>query len=256
MSAPEIFTPAYYEQMRALEAHGWWNAAMRDIAAMLLSELRLPAAGVMLDVGCGSGQTMHWFRRRHRGWRTIGLDVAPEGLEAARLAGEAGLLRASALELPLRDASADGIITLDVLQHLPLDGGDVSALRECRRVLRPGGFLLVRTNAQAFPRAADDRAKNFHKYEPAELRGRLEAAGFEVSRLGRVNALLGLAEIPRELRASRRRGGAGYHGILADAGRPGVGAKLKRAWLRQEGRLLRAGISLPLGRTIVALCRT
>jgi hypothetical protein len=88
--------------------------------------------------------------------------------------------------------------------------------------------LLVRTNARAFPATPDDAEFNFHQYRPAELRGKLVAAGFRVIRLGRVNALLGLAEIPRQLRA-RRQSGAGYHGILA------------------------AGWPLPFGRTILAL---
>jgi SAM-dependent methyltransferase len=155
----------------------------------------------------------------------------------------------------LPDRSVDLAITLDVMQHLPLDGGDVAALGELRRVLKPGGYLFVRTNAQAFPRTSDDPAYNFHKYEPAEFRAKLEAAGFNVMRLSRLNALLGLAEIPRELRA-RRSQNSEYHGLLADpAAVHSKTASLKRVWLQVEGRLVSAGWRMPFGRTIVALCR-
>ena len=254
MTAPRIFTPEYYARMRALESGGWWNAAMRDVAAMLLGGAGLPSAGTMLDVGCGSGQTMDWMLGRYPAWRAVGLDVAEDGLRAAHAAGLA-VSRASALRLPHPDASVDLVITLDVLQHLPLEGGDAVALAEMRRVLRPGGHLLLRTNAQAFPHTADDPAFNFHKYHPAELREKLRAAGFTVLRLSRLNALLGLAEIPRELRATRAQG-EGYHGILATpGGRVSLGATLKRRWLRLEGRAVGAGWALPFGRTIVALCR-
>jgi SAM-dependent methyltransferase len=254
VTAPRIFTPEYYERMRRLEEVSWWNAGMRDIAAMLLKQASLPPTGVMLDVGCGSGQTISWFATGHRGWRTVGLDVAWEPVAVAHRTW-ATVCVASALTLPLRDRSVDLAITLDVVQHLPLAGGDRQALAELRRVLKTGGHLLVRTNAQSFPRAADDEAASFHKYEPAELRAKLEAAGFAVVRLSRLNALLGLAEIPRELRA-RRAQHTEYHGLLAEPSTErSRTSSLKRAWLQLEGRLACSGWQLPLGRTIVALCR-
>jgi SAM-dependent methyltransferase len=253
-AAPRIFTPEYYQRMRELESVSWWNAGMRDVATMLIGLVELPSRGVLLDVGCGSGQTMSWFSGLNPAWQTFGLDVAPEGLAAARALGVKTVMRASALALPVPTASVDFVITLDVLQHVPLGGGDRHALSEMARVLKPGGHLFVRTNGQSFPRAEDDPQFQFHKYEPAELRARLSDAGFNVIRLGRLNALLGLAEIPRELAA---RGSAhSYHGLLSQ---PKVGphwrAAAKRAWLRIEGRLVRRGASWPLGRTIVALCQ-
>ncbi len=250
-----IFTPEYYERMRTLEESGWWNAGMRRCAARLLALSDLPEAGAMLDVGCGSGQSLRWFRSLYPGWTTYGLDVAREGLAAAFHLGESAVVEASATSLPFSDASIDSVITLDVLQHLPLDGGDMEALSEMHRVLRPNGILLLRTNAQAFPVTADDPAHDFHKYGTRELRGKLAVAGFEVLRLSRINALLGLAEIPRELRARGARGDA-YHGILADpAPERRVASWLKRGWLALEGRAVALNLRLPLGRTHLGLCR-
>jgi len=256
MTAPRIFTPEYYARMRALEQAGWWNAGMRAVAEDLLAGTGLPTSGRLLDAGCGSGQTMAWFRARWPGWSSAGLDVARDGLAAARAAGEHLLACASVLDLPYPDGHFDAVITLDVLQHLPLNGGDRRALREFRRVLRPGGILFVRTNAQALPYTEDDLAADFHRYRPRELRDKLSGAGFIVQRLSRLNGLLGLAEIPREVRASRRGSNATYHGIMAEprAESP-VGRALKIGWLRVEGALVRIGVPLPAGRTIVAVCR-
>jgi len=254
MDAPRIFTPDYYRRMRDLESASWWNAGMRDVAARLLDDLDLPRTGVLLDVGCGSGQTMQWFAERHRGWRVVGLDVATDGLAAARALGVTTVCAASALDLPVPDASVDLVVTLDVLQHLPLAGGDQRAIREIARVLKPGGHVFLRTNAQAFPHTADDPTFEFHKYVPKELRAKLERAQLRVLRLGRLNALLGLAEIPRELRARDAR--HSYHGLLAEPRiEPPWRAALKRQWLRLEGHAVRSGASWPLGRTIVAVCR-
>ena len=251
---PRIFTPDYYTRMAALEAGSWWNAGMRATAARLLALQTLPASGVALDVGCGSGQTMVWLRELFPRWRFVGLDVASEGLAAARGLGQ-DVMKASALSLPLPSRSVDLVVTFDVLQHLPHPDGDSEALVEMRRVLRERGLLLIRTNAQAVPYTEDDPAAMFRKYEPAELQRKLEGAGFDVIRLSRLNAVLGLAEIPRELRAKREAGRAGYQGLLAAPRAPGAVDRLKQWWLEREGRAVAAGVSLPFGRTLVALCR-
>lgn len=255
MTAPRIFTAEYYERMRSLESGSWWNAAMRDAAGRLLEHASLPERGLLVDIGCGSGQTMSWWAALHPEWMCAGLDVAPEGVQAAAAAGLA-VMEGSALALPFGDHSADCAITLDVIQHLPLKGGDEIALREMYRVLKRGGYLLIRTNAQAFPHAPEDPEFEFRKYEPRDLRQKLATVGFDVVRLGRINALLGLAEIPRELRAMRDQARDGYHGILAQtASRGGLGSALKRKWVGLEARAVAAGWQLPLGRTILALCR-
>lgn len=258
--APRIFAPEYYRRMRDLEAHGWWNAGMRDVAQLLLARAELPDRGTLVDVGCGTGQTMAWFREHRPGWRAVGADVSPEGLRMARADGTAGLMRGDAMALPVEKGCADLVLSFDVLQHLPLDGGDERALVEMHRVLRRGGWLLLRTNAQAFPRTPDDPEHDFHRYEARELRTKLETAGFDVHRLSRVNALLGLAEIPRALAARRAAGrdadSGTYTGILARAGaRTSTADRLKRRWLRFEGALVASGWRLPIGRSIVALAR-
>lgn len=254
MTPPRIFTPEYYARMRELEAGSWWNAAMRDIAVMLLADAELPASGTLLDVGCGSGQTLGWFTRHFGEWRTLGCDISADAVTAARHLGY-DVTRASALALPHPSATADVVISLDVLQHVPLGGGDLVALREIHRVLKPGGWFFIRTNAQSFPATPDDHQFQFHRYEPKELRQKLTTVGFEVRRLSRVNALLGLAEIPRELRA-RQAQSTDYHGILATStGNRSWLSAAKRAWVGLEGRAVRFGVRLPAGRTIIALCR-
>jgi SAM-dependent methyltransferase len=183
------------------------------------------------------------------------LDVSSDAATAAQQVRPGEVMRASALQLPFADGTADAVITLDVLQHLPLDGGDRRALAEIRRVLKPGGWLFIRTNAQMFPRSADDPVHLFHRYDPAELRAKLTDAGFGIRRLGRLNALFGLAEIPRELRA-RRTDTSDYHGLMSTARHEASWLfATKRAWLRFEGRAIARGLSWPFGRATIALCQ-
>jgi SAM-dependent methyltransferase len=257
MTGPEIFSPDYYERLRRLEAGGWWNAAMRDVLGRAIDSLSLPASGMLVDVGCGSGEALAWFGALHPGWQTVGVDLAWEGLRAVPAVASGGPVRASALALPLPPACADVVLSQDLLQHLPLGGGDAQALAEIRRILKAGGAFVLRTNAQSTPRTDDDEEYQFHRYETPELRRKLMAAGFRVERIGRVNAVLGLAEIPREWRALRASGRA-YHGVLASAPEPGLtrlSNRCKRWWLRMEGRAVLRGWSWPFGRTHVAVCR-
>lgn len=63
------------------------------------------------------------------------------------------------------------------------------------------------------------------------------------------------AEAAWEIRATKR-GGTGYHGLLAVPVSPGgLAYPAKRAMLRLESRLISAGVELPFERSIVALCR-
>jgi len=254
MTGPFIFAPDYYDRIRALERTGWWNAGMRDIAASFLSMIDVPVDGTVLDAGCGSGQTASWLQMIYPGRRLLGIDVSEYAVAAARTLPGIHVVSATVLEIPLRSESVDLVVTQDVLQHLPLDGGDGRALGEIARVLKRGGWLFLRTNSQAFPRTADDAAASFHKYRLDELGEKIERAGLRVARAGRVNAVLGLAEIPRELRAARDTGT--YHGLLATPRETQPWwAPLARRILRAEGALARAGWPLPWGRSIVAICQ-
>ena len=128
-------------------------------------------------------------------------------------------------------------------------------LAEISRILKPGGLLFLRTNAQSVPRTRMTTSFSFTATKPPSCAANSTAAGFVSNGMSRVNAVLGLAEIPREWRALRATGRA-YHGVLADAPiRTTLADRWKRWWLRAEGRLALRGWPLPFGRTHLAVCR-
>ncbi|PIE20320.1 MAG: ArsR family transcriptional regulator [Proteobacteria bacterium] len=102
----------------------------------------LPPSWTVVDLGCGTGEAL--ARLAPSVARVIGVDQEASMIEAARarLAGRDNveLVEAGLSAVPLPDALADAALLVLVLHHLP---EPAEALREARRLLRPGGALVV-----------------------------------------------------------------------------------------------------------------
>lgn len=116
-----------------------------EAAAFLLP--RIPVGARLLDVGCGPGSITAGLAQHTNGGSVLAIDVVGDVLRGARdLLAErdihnADLSSASVYRLPIADAAFDVAYAHQVLQHL---SRPVEALREMRRVLKPGGLIAVR----------------------------------------------------------------------------------------------------------------
>ncbi len=109
---------------------GW-----ETIAARFADMVPGAAFARLLDVGCGTGQSRQVYAERARSY--VGIDLSFEALALARRkAPAAGWSQADAARLPFADGSLDAVAFSSVLHHIPDPG---PALREARRVLKPGG---------------------------------------------------------------------------------------------------------------------
>jgi len=113
--------------------------------AKFLSEF-FKADHLVLEAGCGTGRFCFWLNRK--GVSCIGIDIVPEVVKKAALyAKERGLptqfIIADVCNLPLRDESIDGYLSLGVVEHFRSTMEVIKAFKECRRVLKKGGRALI-----------------------------------------------------------------------------------------------------------------
>lgn len=180
--------PELYDEHYELETTHWWFRGRRRILLRLL-ELHLPpppAGGrrEILDVGCGAGGMASSLASLGR---IRGVDSDARAIELSRKRGiEVELLTGPAL--PFDPETFDVVTLLDVLEHLD---DDAAMLGEIRRVLKPGGALLLSVPAYRFLWGAQDVVSHHRRrYVAPEIRRLLARSGFDVCRLSYFNTLL------------------------------------------------------------------
>ena len=118
----------------------------KDYAIAMLSDAADLRPGKALDIGCGSGVYLEELLAR--GFDTTGLDLSAEMLDSCRKRFEGraeyedrlSLVRGDVETLPFQDGEFDLIVCMGVLGYLVTDE---RAVAEIRRVLRPGGYILL-----------------------------------------------------------------------------------------------------------------
>jgi glycogen synthase len=147
--------------------------------------------GIALDIGCGAGPGLRYLATR--AVNAVGIDASLYALkEARRLVASRGLVQTDARGgAPFRDGAFGLIVASEVIEHLP-DG--IPFLRECRRLLRPGGVLLLTTpNLWDVRRitkplvgevwSAYTDPTHINLYTPRRLARELRTAGFDHPRV-------------------------------------------------------------------------
>jgi SAM-dependent methyltransferase len=134
-------------------------------------------AGDVLNAGAGAGSLTASLI--DRGYCVTSVDMSEPFVERLRdvTAGRGEVEWADLTKLQFPDASFDGVVCGEVLEHIP---DDVAALRELRRVLRPGGVFVATVPANPWRYDWFDKwVGHIRRYTPEGMAERLREAGFE-----------------------------------------------------------------------------
>jgi SAM-dependent methyltransferase len=157
-----------------LRNHGLVNYLHKSDRLAALVTGAAVTGGAALDVGCGDGRGTHELAERlGPAFTWTGVDFSERAIAFARLMAPELEFEVQAAEaLAFDDASFDLVVAREVIEHVPPDG--VGAfVAELRRVLRPGGRLVV-TTPTTNRRVPD---KHFQHFTEASLRRALEGDG-------------------------------------------------------------------------------
>jgi SAM-dependent methyltransferase len=175
----------YELQTHQAEDRHWWYRGRRKVLERVVEDLRLPARARILDAGCGSGRNMVELARHGT---VTGIELSQASVELARKRGTGEVIAGSVLQMPFEADSFDLAASLDVIEHLE---DDVAALRELRRVVTPGGSLLVTVPAYQWLWSGHDEINHhFRRYTRRSLQRAGEAAGWQQVRTTYFNSLL------------------------------------------------------------------
>lgn len=175
----------YELQTHQAEDRHWWYRGRRTVIEGVVSRLSLPADPRILDAGCGSGRNMVELARHGT---VTGVELSETSIALARQRASGEVIEGSVLELPFADASFDLAVSFDVIEHLD---DDLAALRELRRVVAPGGALLVTVPAYGWLWSGHDVINHHHRrYTRRSMQKVAGAAGWKQERTTYFNSLL------------------------------------------------------------------
>ncbi|HEV2400734.1 MAG TPA: methyltransferase domain-containing protein [Candidatus Sulfotelmatobacter sp.] len=131
---------------------------LRDLEVEAIRD-HLTAPGTLLDLGCGNGFTFYALGTVLENWDMVGIDFSESLIQGANgmLASYQGRLRSTPKFIladaiahlrSLPDNSVDSLLTERFLQNLPSRTSQYGVIREAKRVLRPGGRLLMCEGSQ------------------------------------------------------------------------------------------------------------
>lgn len=157
----------------------------------------------ILDAGCGPGAALIYLAKFGD---VIGVDISEEALRFARKRGM--VKKGDISKLPFEDQTFDVVVCLDVLYHQWVNVK--RAISEMKRVLKPGGILLIREPAFDWFKSSEDIASQTkHRFTKEELRRELNGS-VDILKLTYINFLLFplafLKRIPEVIGMRKKRG--------------------------------------------------
>ena len=186
----------------AASSHHPIDLASRSQAVRALKAFLPDDATYILEVGSSSGFLLPLLRDAFPRSCVIGSDAFPEALrDLAERSQGLPLLQFDLARCPLPDACLDGVVALNVLEHVQ---DDAAGVREMQRVLKPGGIAYLEVPAGAWLYDIyDETLRHYRRYSASGLRRLVREAGFRVERFSHLGFLVFPAFVAAKKRNQR-----------------------------------------------------
>jgi SAM-dependent methyltransferase len=202
---------------------------------------------VVLEVGCSSGFFLDDLRRELPDAFVIGSDYVRGPLETlARHRPDLPLLQFDLVQCPLPDECVDVVVLLNVLEHIE---NDVGAVRQLRRILRPGGAVVIEVPAGPHLYDVYDKVlMHYRRYRLGELCRMLEKQGLAVAHASSLGTLLypGFWYVKRKNKRYLTESEEAQREVVAGAIRKTGRSRLFESVMWVES-MLRQAVPLPVG---------
>ena len=181
------FKPEYFARLAEIEESNFWFRARNELIQWAVRNY-FPDAKAFFEIGCGTGFVLAGIHDKFPRIRLAGSEIFADGLAIAQARlPNVELYQMNAQHIPF-ECEFDVVGTFDVLEHLI---EDERTLTQIFNAVRPGGGLLVTVPQHPFLWSASDRfAMHQRRYKRAELRRKVESAGFQIERIASFNSLL------------------------------------------------------------------
>lgn len=185
-------------------ASGWsdWRVKPRHEVEMFAHDWLPPSR--VLDIGCGNGRNLAQFSAR--GFDCYGIDFSKKMIAEAEKGFKRNSLRAKfkvadAREIPYHSGSFEHCLFVATLHHLKREKDRTTALKELKRVLKPGGTAIVSVwNKYSFghphlalrpketyivwKRKGKEHLRYYHLFDHWELKRLIEDSGLTILKSG------------------------------------------------------------------------
>jgi SAM-dependent methyltransferase len=174
-----------YYDMTVLQEQHWWFKARREILHQSLQQLNLQTDCQILEIGCGTGGNMEMLAEFGS---VVGMEMNEFAADYARnITGKQVLVGALPDRIPFTQ-QFDLICLFDVLEHIE---DDMGAMASIKRLLKPGGQLILTVPAYQWMFGSHDRTlHHFRRYNKSSLVNSISSIEIVINRASYFNTLL------------------------------------------------------------------
>ena len=241
------FNPAYFDELAQLESANFWFSARNRLVTQMLG-CYFPQGRNFLEIDCGTGYVLSGIAKAFPHVALTGSELFAQGLPfAAQRVPAASMFQMDARAIPFEN-EFDVVGAFDVLEHIDEDERVLSQMHQA--VATGGGIMLTVPQHRFLWSHQDEYACHVRRYEAADLRRKVEDAGFEIVRMTSfVSLLLPLMYLARRLKQSADK----PFDPLDELRIGGLTNVVLKTVLNFEVSLIRAGLTFPAGGSLILI---